>query len=202
MKNSIFYLAIITSILGWMSTSSGCVSVETKDSKVDVSPSGIHVEDEDGSVVDVGPGGVHVEDEGGDEVDVSGEGIQVRDNDGDEVDVNREGVRVESDRNEELPENWPDEITLMDGFKITQLIVEDSEHLGKGMVKVVSTGKAGMAEIAEYYQSMPGWQFPENYPISESSLSMPMEKNGAWFNVEAKIDDQGNTELSMMYMEK
>ncbi|HEX9744410.1 MAG TPA: hypothetical protein VGB30_03190 [bacterium] len=191
LRNFIIVFATITIA----SLYTGCVNIEDDGDKVQISPAGVHVEDSDGGTVDVGIGGVNIDDGEGNTVDVDGSGVSIQDEDGSSVEVNSEGVRtddgngetvnvnsgeihVHSEDMETLPEEWPDTVSIPDGYTITDFYIRQNQRTNEEIQQIDATGDLKLEEIAEYYKYI------------ENATLVTQELNTGSYNSEFKFEDR------------
>ncbi len=101
----------------------------------------------------------------------------------------------------EMPEGWPEDVPLMEGFTLQggATAAESDEHR-EGLV-VNAKGDVPLADVEAFYGDLPGWT-RVNVPtgtMGQDVLLVVLERGEEHLNVTAQVTDEG-TELQMLYV--
>lgn len=58
----------------------------------------------------------------------------------------------------QLPENWPDDIPIMDGFVLKEVTTEVDPDTGKEVIVIQAIGRVNNEDAEDFYKNLPGWE--------------------------------------------
>lgn len=59
----------------------------------------------------------------------------------------------------ELPDGWPDDIPIMEGFVLREAVMETDPDTGQTAMVVQAVGYVSNELVEAYYKNLPGWEF-------------------------------------------
>lgn len=77
----------------------------------------------------------------------------------------------------DLPEGWPEDVPIMEGFTILEARVVESRNDRSNRIDVTVQGDATFEEIIEFYRSLPGWSY------SGDNASLVQNEDGFYISI-------------------
>ncbi|MCX6646142.1 MAG: hypothetical protein NTY09_07285 [bacterium] len=103
-----------------------------------------------------------------------------------------------------LPQGWPAEVPIMDGFTILQVTYDESVNGNPGEIVVNAQGNATFDEIISFYQNIPGWTSTGGNAMSakdEKGFFVSIVKGNQLLMINGKIEEAlGQTGVDFKYI--
>ena len=100
----------------------------------------------------------------------------------------------------ELPEHWPEDIPIMDGFTVVSS--SEVEDPGRGMaINVGATGDATPEEVVDFYtNNLPGWnlQGSMTQTMGDTASIMIFERDDEMLNVSYVLESEDGPDQNML----